>query len=117
MLVEEPVVHPPELTLLAGAASGMRGDESPALWITRVVPVREADLAGAEVFRLERGEGLAVEPAARSEERRVGKECRCRIAAESYNNKDVLVLNIINLIHSTSVIDLTISNTLRSLMV
>src|SRR5205823_14921878 len=64
VLVEEPVVHLPELTLFAGAARGMRGDEPPALGITWVVPVRKADLAGVEVLRLERREGLAVEPAA-----------------------------------------------------
>jgi len=64
VLVEEPIVHPPELTPLASAASGMRGDEPPTLGITRVVPVREADLSGPEVLRLERGESLAVEPAA-----------------------------------------------------
>src|SRR2546427_680019 len=42
----------------------MRGDEPPTLGIARVVPVREADLTGPEVLRLERGESLAVEPAA-----------------------------------------------------
>src|SRR2546422_9799354 len=42
----------------------MCGDESPTLGITRVVPVREADLSGPEGLRLERGESLAVEPTA-----------------------------------------------------
>src|SRR5437879_4694321 len=42
----------------------MRGNEPQALGVSRVVPVREAGLAGVEVFRLERGEGFAVEPAA-----------------------------------------------------